>query len=223
MQKRRIIIGDYDTSVYGWTLAPGWVFTPAEQKTRYLDKPLGDGTLDLSTALTDGIPRYNDRELAATLELSEGTRLEREEIIRDMVNRLDGMRLDIRLPDDEHHHVTGRVHVAREYNDLAHAAVTVTAVCDPWKYADEETVVVLDAYDIPQDATLVNAGRRAVVPTITVTGDMVLLQHGTSSLAVGEGVHKWPELMLTPGSHPLRYSSVSQSTVVIAYREAVLE
>lgn len=219
MEKRKIIIGDYNTADDGWTLA-AWQLDPAVQKTKYEQKPLGDGAWDLSTALTDGIPRYNDRELAVTLELSEGTRLEREEIIRRMVNLLDGLRWDIQLPDDDHHHVKGRVHVAREYNDLAHAAVTVTAVCEPWKYANAETVVMLTASESKQTAQLRNAGRRAVVPTLTVEGE-VLLEYGTSSLAVGTGVHMWPTLLLTPGSHAIKYSGLG--TVAIAYREAVLE
>lgn len=219
MEKRKIIIGDYNTADDGWTLA-AWKLDPAVQKTKYEQKPLGDGAWDLSTALTDGIPRYNDRELAVTLELSEGTRLEREEIIRRMVNLLDGLRWVIQLPDDDHHHVTGRVHVAREYNDLAHAAVTVTAICEPWKYANAETVVTLTATTAKQTAKLRNAGRRAVVPTLTVEGE-VLLEYGTSSLAVGTGVHEWPTLLLTPGAHAVKYSGAG--TVAIAYREAVLE
>lgn len=219
MEKRKIIIGDYNTADDGWTLA-AWTLGPAVLKTKYEPKPLGDGSWDLSTALTDGIPRYGDRELAVTLELSEGTRLEREEIIRRMANLLAGLRWDIHLPDDDQHHVTGRVQVVREYNDLAHAAVTVTAVCDPWKYANAETVVTLTATEAKQTATLYNRGKRAIVPTLTVTGE-VLLEYGTSSLAMSTGVYKWPELLLTTGSVGIMYSGAG--TVSIAYREAVLE
>lgn len=219
MEKRKIVIGDYNTAADGWTLA-AWKLDPAVQKTKYEQKPFGDGAWDLSTALTDGIPRYNDRNLTVTLELSEGTRLEREEVIRRMVNLLDGLRWDIHLPDDDLHHVTGRVHVVREYNDLAHAAVTVTAVCEPWKYANAETVVTLAATGTKQIETLYNAGRRAVVPTLEVSGVLVL-EYGTSSLSTNTGVHTWPTLLLTPGAHPIKYSGTG--TVSIKYREAVLE
>ena len=219
MEKRKIIIGDYNTADDGWTLA-AWTLGPAVLKTKFEQKPLGDGSWDLSTALTDGIPRYNDRELAVTLELSEGTRLEREEIIRRMVNLLDGLRWEIRLPDDDQHHVVGRVQVVRGYNDLAHAAVSVTAVCEPWKYADAETVVTLTATSAKQTATLYNRGKRAVVPTLTVTGS-VLLEYGTSSMAMSAGVYKWPNLLLTTGSIGVTYSG--SGTISIAYREAVLE
>lgn len=219
MQKRKILIGDYDTAAFGWTLA-AWKLADPTQKTKYEDKPSGDGSWDLSTALTDGIPRYNDRELTVTLELSEGTRLEREEIIRYMVNLLDGLRWPIYLPDDDLHFITGRVHVAREYNDPAHAAVTVTAICEPWKYANAETVVTLTATSTARSTTLYNSGRRAVVPTLTVTGS-VALGFGASTLSLSAGTYTWPDLLLTTGRHVLTYSG--SGTVVLTYREAVLE
>lgn len=220
MQKRKIIIGDYDTAAHGWTLA-GWQLGKAEQKTNYYEKPSGDGSWDLSTALTDGLMRYRDRELTITLECSEGNRLEREEVIRHMVNNLDGLRLEIRLPDDDFHFVVGRVSVAREYNDMAHAAVTVTALCEPWKYSAAETVVALTATSAKQTAALVNNGRRAVVPTLKVTGGSVLLERGTASISLAAGTYQWPELLLTSGRHSLTYSGAG--SVVITYREAVLE
>ena len=111
MEKRKITFGDYNTAVHGWTLT-GWTLSPAEEKTNFVDKVGGDGSWDLSTALTDGIPRYRDRQLTATFECSEGTRTEREAKIKEMVNRLDGMREDIKLPDDIDHHINGKLHVA---------------------------------------------------------------------------------------------------------------
>lgn len=220
MQKRKILFGTYDTAAHDWTLT-GWKLSAAEQKTNYLEKANGDGSWDLSTALTDGIMKYRDRSLTVSLECSEGTRLEREESIRHMINTLDGMREEIRLPDDDHHHVIGRLHVVREYNDLAHCAVTVTAVCEPWKYANAETVVALTAATAKQSVTLYNRGRRAVVPTLKVEGSSVLLEYGTASLALAAGTYQWPELLLTPGSHKLTVSG--SGSVAITYREAVLE
>lgn len=221
MLKRKIVIGDYDTAANGWTLT-GWELGSAEPKTNYVDRPSGDGSWDLSTALTDGIMRYRDRELTVTLECSEGTRQEREAAIRHMINQLDGLRWQIRLPDDDFHHVVGRVRVIREYNDLAHAAVTVTAVCEPWKYSNTETLVALAATSNKQTVQLINNGRRAVVPTLTVAnGGSVLLEYGTASRALSAGTYQWPELLLTPGSHAVRHSG--SGTVTISYREAVLE
>lgn len=222
MEKRKIIFGEYNTAEAGWTLT-GWTFSAPVHKTLYVEKPAGDGTWDLSTTLTDGIPRYNDRSLKATFECSEGTRKEREEIIRQMVNQLDGLRMEIQLPDDDSHYVVGRISVAREYNDLAHASVTVSAVCEPWKYATDETNITLDLTENKNAVIIYNEGRRAVVPTLTVEGDAssALLEYKASSCAINTGTHQWPLLLLTPGMHSVAYSGTGR--LIIKYREAVLE
>ncbi|MBP3590273.1 MAG: hypothetical protein J6J61_06825 [Muribaculaceae bacterium] len=222
MIKRKITIGTYDTAAHGWTLT-SWSLSEAQQKTNYINIPGGDGTRDASTALTDGIPTYNDRIFTATLECSEGDRLHRESLIREMVNELDGMRWDIELPDDDLHHIEGRVHVARLYNDPAHGSVRVTATCKPWKFNNTDTVATLTASTTAKTAELKNNGRRAVVPTLKVTGTgaNVLLKYGTASMAMGPGTYQWADLLLTPGSHRITYSGTG--TLVVSYREAVLE
>lgn len=222
MEKRRIVFGDYDTAAHGWTLAPGWKLSDPVQKTNFVDRPGGHGSWDLSTALTDGLPRYNDRTLSATFESSEGNRLARKAIIDHMVNALDGLTFDILLPDDPLRYIVGRVSVAEDYNDPAHAAVTVTATCEPWKYNRYTTDVTLLAASEAQQAQLVNSGRLEVVPVLTVTGDgaNVLLEYGGDSIALSAGTYQWPELLLTPGSHVVTYSGAG--VLLISYREAVL-
>lgn len=222
MEKRKIVFGTYDSAAKGWTLT-GWKLSDAVQKTHFIDKPGGDGSWNFSTILTQGIPRYSNRQLAAFFECSEGDRLSREALIREMVNTLDGMEVDIYLPDDPYHHARGLLHVAREYNDPAHARVSVTATCEPWKHANEETVRTLTAKTTEQKAILINNGRRAVVPVLQVSGSgaSVTLKYGQASLALSEGTHKWPDLLLTPGGHELAYSG--SGSLVVTYREAVLE
>jgi hypothetical protein len=119
--------------------------------------------------------------------------------------------------------MAGRLHVARDYNDPAHAAVTVTATCDPWKYSNTETSIALVATTTKQTATLINNGRRAVIPVLTVEGNgaSVVLEYGPASKTLAAGVYKWPDLLLTPGGHKLTYSGSGK--VIISYREAVLE
>lgn len=222
MTKRAIVFGGYNTAANGWTLT-GWQLSPAEQKTNFIEKLGGDGSWDLSTVLSDGLPRYRDRILTVTLEHSGGDRLSREAVIRNMVNQLDGMRENIELPDDPYRYITGRIHVAREYNTPAHAAVTVTAICNPWKYSTAETVVTLTAATAEKTDKLVNNGRLAVVPTVTVTGTgaSIRLVYGNVSRALSAGTYQPPDLLLMPGANTLTYSGTGAAK--ITYREAVLE
>ena len=219
MNKRALTLGTYDTALTGWTLAGLELSSPAFQ-TNLVQIPGRDGPLDLSAALTGGAPRYNSRTLKAILENSDGTREEREHRIRDMIAKLDGFRTQIWLPDDPEHYLEGRVHVVREYNDLAHCAVTVSATCDPWLYNNQETVRALTATTQAQKAIFVNTGRRTVVPVVEVAGSSVHLAYGEDNWTLSPGKYMLPGLSLHPGEQELTYSG--NGTATFTYREAVL-
>ena len=222
MKKRALILGTYNTALYDWTLA-ALELTDPEYQANFQEVVGRDGPLDFSTVLTDGEPRYGSRTLNATLELSAGTRMERQACISDMVNSLDGWRLEILHPDYPDHYLSGRVKVKVLYNDNAHAAVTVTATCDPWLYSRTERAYTLTAAAEAQTLALSNKGRRVAVPQVVVTGAAdasVLIESGTISLAMGPGTYKLPDLLLPPGNTIISYSG--SGTAKISYREAVL-
>ena len=224
MAKRKIIIGTYDTAVEGlWTLT-AWTFSKAEANEEYAQVPGHSGPLDLSTVLTDGEPYYGSRELEATFESSEGDRLEREERINQMINKLDGWRFNIILPDDSLHYITGRVRVEKLYNTPVQASVRVSATCDPWRYNNAETVVGVTAASTEKTVNLINNGRLSVVPTIKVTGSSVTLKFTTTGETrtwnLGAGEYILADIYLKTGSAPLQYSG--SGTMTLTYREAVL-
>lgn len=220
---RKIIFGTYDTAATGRLTLTGYKLSPAEYQSNIVEVPGSNaGGLDLSTALTDGEPRYKSRILTATFETSEGTRAERVALLQTMVNWLDGWVAEIQLPDYPGRYIRGRVHVAEEYNDLAHAAVTVTATCEPWLYAMSETVLRFTAAEAAQTIALDNPGRLTVVPLITITGDgaSVLLVHGANSWALGPGVYQLPDIILRQGVSTCTISG--SGSIEFKYREAVL-
>ena len=222
MEERKLILGTYDTARDGlWTLT-GLVLTDPDPQEIYLEVKGRDGLLDLSTATTDGEPRYGNRTLTATLECSEGTREERQARISLMVNWLDGWRLDVVHPDHPTRYLTGRVKVREEYNDLAHAAVTVTVNCDPWLYSRIEKAYNLTAAATAQTVALVNDGRRSIVPQIVVTGDApsITLEYGGIVQSLGAGTYRPADLLLKSGTTIVKYSGTG--TARITYREAVL-
>ena len=222
MEKRRIIFGDYDTARDGlWTLC-SWTLSVPEFQSNLVTVPGRHGPLDLSTALTNGEPCYESRTLTARLESSEGNRLARADRIHEMVNHLDGRRMDIILPDDPTRYITGRVQVRPEYNDMVHAAVVVTAECDPWRYNKIKTRRMLHATETEQLVALSNTGRRVLIPDITVTGEgaRVQLTVGSYTWELEEGGYYLPELELRHGNTALQYSG--SGVVEISYREAVL-
>lgn len=221
--KRKMVFGDYDTDADGqWTLCE-WTFTEPETQTNFVEVPgRAAGPIDMSTALTGGDPRYGSRELEARFECSEGTRLERNEIISDMVNRLHGQRVNIELPDDPMRYVTGRLAVQKEYSDMAHASVLVTGVCDPWRYSKQYAQTDVLAVEAVREIVLCNSGRRIVAPEVTVTGvsAMIYLTLDSGLLELTEGTYHIPGFTLKPGNNYVKVNG--KGTVTFKYREAIL-
>lgn len=216
--KRKIIFDNYDTAVDGlWTLA-ACVLSDAEPVTNFIDVPGRlDGPLDASTALTGDV-LYKPRVLEVTLESSEGTRLEREARINQMVDTLHGRRAQIWLPDDDAHYLAGRLRVQKNYNDLAHAAVTVTATCEPWRYENDETVYEVTVAGDTTTVVLENA-RRPVCPMLAVQGE-VQLEYDGSSYALSEGTYQLPSLYITQAGQIVNIAG--NGSVTFTYRKAVL-
>lgn len=219
---RKMVFGTYDTDVNGlWTLAE-WALTDAQYQGEFIEVPGRDGSLDVSALLTDGEPRFGSRTLTATFESSEGSRLERKERMDTMVNWLTGWRMEITLPDDDMHYIIGRVQVDRLYNDMAHCAVQVTAICDPWRYSRVETVVRLTAEAKAKTALLSNDGRLTVLPMLEVSGAdaSVSLQYGAYSWVLSAGIYQLPDMQLPQGGAELVYSGTGD--IKLTYRKAVL-
>lgn len=221
--KRRMIFGDYDTAVDGqWTLCE-WSLSEPEAQTNFVEVPgRAAGPIDMSAALTGGDPRYGSRELEARFECSEGDRLERNEIISEMVNRLHGQRVNIELPDDPAHYITGRLAVRKEYSDPAHAAVIVTGVCDPWRYSKQHAQTDVLAVEAAREIVLCNAGRRIVAPEVVVTGvsARIYLTLDTGLIELTEGTYHIPGFTLKPGNNYVRVNG--KGTITFTYQEAIL-
>lgn len=221
MEKRKLLLNEYNTATDGlWTLS-ACVITKGEQVQTFLDVPGRYAPLDLSGYLTDGEPYYGSARLDATLESSEGDRAARQTKIDELVNSFDGKNITIIHPDHPNHYLVGRVQIYPQYNDLAHAAVLIGAVCEPWLYKSSETTHTLTASGTNKTASITNNGRLAVVPSVTVTGSGTFtLTYGQHTWNLAAGEHLLPDLYLTPGTHTVTYKG--SGTMKITYREAVL-
>lgn len=221
MEKRKLLLNEYDTAADGlWTLA-ACVITKGEQVQTFLDVPGRYAPLDVSDYLTDGQPYYGSARLDATLESSEGDRAARQTRIDAMVNNLDGKSVTIVHPDHPNHYLVGRIQIYPQYNNWAHASVLIGAVCEPWLYSSKETTHTLTASSTNKTASITNNGRLAVVPSVTVSGSGTFtLTYGQKTWNLSAGDHILPDLYITPGAHTVTYKG--SGTMKITYREAVL-
>jgi phage-related protein len=221
MEKRKLLLNDYNTATDGlWTLS-SCRLTKGEQVQAFLVVPGRYTPLDLTDYTTEGQPYYGNASLEVVLESSEGDRAARQNRVDELVDTFDGKSITIVHPDHPNHYLIGRVQIRPQYNDMAHAAVQLSAVCEPWLYKTNETTQTLTASSTEKNATLTNSGRLAVVPNVTVTGSGTFtLTYGQHTWNLTAGEHILPDLYLTPGTHRVTYKG--SGTMKITYREAVL-
>lgn len=177
------------------------------------------GTLDLSEALT-GEVTYRDRTITATFWSAEGSRKERERVLRDIAVALHGRKVKIIEPDDPDHYLLGRVKIKSRTNITPYAEFTIEAVCEPWRYALYESERKIDVNSQTAiDVVITNNGIKTLCPTISVDGSVNIIINGvTTSLATGS--YKIAELKLRHGANVVGVSGAGR--VVFTYREGDL-
>lgn len=226
MAKRQLILNGYKTAESGlWTLASCKI-TKASQVQTFVDVPGRYAPLDFSTVLTDGEPYYGSAGLEAVLESSEGNREERQTRIDNLVNLLDGYQAKIIHPDHPEQYMMGRVQVVPEYNDLAHCAVRVTAVCEPWFYNLTETQTQVELTTAVQTILLLNSGRLGVTPQVDVAAEATIV-YGENTVTLATGTYTLPWLHIAPAGGPSSPNAIAidvsgSGSLVFTRREAVL-
>lgn len=217
--ERFFVLDKYNTW-YDWRLVlTAKDVTPPEPKTMYVDIEGMNGTLDLSESLTGGTV-YNDRTVTAEFWTCEGSRKDRSALLKDIVTALHGKKIRIVEPDDPDHFFLGRVRITGVRNIVPYAEFTLQAVCEPWRYAindTERTVVVDGSSDIK--AVIRNNGVKTVVPTITVKGEVAITYGGIKTELIA-GSYKMPSLKLYHGVNVVTVSG--EGSVTFVYKEADL-
>ena len=219
MDKRHVIFGTYDTADY-WTLT-GCTLDAPELRTNYVEVPGRNGSLDLSTANTNGEPVYSDRTLTVTLECSEGTKVERDAEITKLYTILDGYRVNIVLPDESDYYRTGRCTISVDYSNHAHAALTITATVTPMRTKTVATTIYRTLSTSQVSVTLTNNGR-PVVPTITVESSTTLI-FGSYTTTLSAGAWTVPSIRLANGENTIKAKATDGSgKVTFTWNEVTL-
>lgn len=177
-----------------------------------------DGDINLSRALT-GEMRYSNREASFTFLLTDGSYEEREELIDEIINSIDGYELQIIDPDKPDYYLVGECGVSDVVNNKAYGSFKITADCEPYYYAKNETRRVIELSTTEIDINLTNSGRKTLSPTVIVEGE-ARVGYGATSTALSTGSYKLTSLYLRKGVTTVTLSGSGSITFV--YREAVL-
>ena len=191
---------------------------PPEVKANYINLDGRHGSLDLSEALTGEVV-YGDRTVEATFWTSEGTDTSRVQLIREIIAALHGKKVRIVEPDDPDHYFLGRVSIKPVAHDLVHDEFDMAAICEPWRYACEETVRWIELTDSPADVVIRNHGVKTLCPDIEVDGS-VLLTYDGGTVELTTGSHKVTGFKLRQGCSIVSVSG--SGSVTFVYREATL-
>lgn len=215
---RRFFILDKFNTWYDWRLTlTAKDTTDPEPKTNYVELDGMSGTLDLSEALTGEVV-YSDRTVTASFWTSEGTREDRDAMLRTVTAALHGKKVRIVEPDDHDHFFVGRVKIKNVQRSLVHVAFDIEAVCDPWRYAAHETERQVAVNGLAS-VVINNNGVKSLTPTLTVTGSVAVTCNGvTSELTAGS--YKITDLRLRQGVNVVDMDG--SGSVTFTYREACL-
>lgn len=119
-----------------WHLVPSSRPTPSipEPRTNFVTIPGRNGSLDLSEALTGGMI-YEDRELDMEfIVLDQG--MYWMDVYQDVVSKIHGKRMKIRLVDDPEYYYMGRVTVGEFTSNSDYSSISITCQLEPFKYGD---------------------------------------------------------------------------------------
>lgn len=144
-------------------------------KTYIVEIPGADGSLDLSTALTDGDVKYENRPITMMFKvLMPWAQLEQHK--STLAKHLHGKIVKVIFDTDDGYYYSGRCQVTDFNTDQMPADIKISLDADPYKYEINETVItetVTDSKTITVPEQLMK-----VVPVINVTADMQLTHLG---------------------------------------------
>lgn len=209
------INGNHSLTDFGLYLQPKSIPVPSP-KTNTVSIKGADGEIDLSTALTDGNIRYENRVFDLQfVAIGYGETLDAK--IERFMNNVHGKIVRLIFDDDLNHYYNGRCDVTdREYRN-GYVVLTCEINAEPFRYDNDVTVIsksITDAATI----TISNA-RQWVTPTITASAEMVLQYQGIM-YQIKEGKHIYENIIFRDGKNILAFQGTG--TILIEYRQGVL-
>ena len=186
---------------------------PATVKTKFVDIPGGDGSVDLTEAL--GEVKYKDRACKFTFTVFPFDDFETKK--REVSNLLSGKRYKITVDKDPEYYWLGRCSVDEYASDKNLHQIVVGATVAPYKLRQTVTSV-----NVPPGTNVTRTlqnGRKTVIPTITCTAKTTVIFNG-NTFTFNAGTHKHLDIALVEGANGVTVTSTG--TVTFNYQEGDL-
>lgn len=204
---------------YGLWLAPSPEIGEAEPKTNYIDIPYGNGSIDLTEALT-GEVSYGDRKLNFSL-VFPANKAQWNAIHKQLIADVHGRRLSVVMPQYPDYVFNGRVAVGKldEDNSIATVAIAVTA--DPYMLKNQVTNFNGTIPEAGNLAIKLSNDRMATLPEFTTSAEVKIDFNG-GSYTHSAGTFTLANIMLAQGENALTVTGAAGTTVKIEYQEGTL-
>ena len=196
---------------WGLSLRRCTITTP-RRKQSLVDILCTSGSTDLLRGLCE--PVYESRTVTAEFDPVGDVRA----CVDRLLQELEGQHVPIVLPNDYYHYMIGDVHI-NSAGAFRGDPITITAVCYPWRFLHQQTVINLPASTSATACELRNSGTRAAVPEVVISSDATITCNGTSKTYVA-GTYLLPDLQI-PGKSSI-VIAITGGPVTIQYQEAML-
>lgn len=186
---------------------------PASPKTNYIEIPCADGSIDLSEA--NGEIKYNNRNVKFTFSVINENFEEKK---MEICNLLNGVKCKITLDKDADFYFLGRCTVGEHKKEKKVGNITISAVCNPYKYRQNETIRTYNLDGEEKTITIEN-GRKSVVPVIENEQNLqITFENKIINLKAGKNMS--PNLILKFGMNTIKL--LGNGEVKLTYQEGEL-
>ncbi len=201
-------------------LAP-FVLPPAKPKSKYIDVPGGDGSIDATEATSE--VKYNDREFSFTFTVFPKDTLTFEERQTVVSNALNGKRCKITIEKDPDYYLIGRCTVNEHLADKRLRQIVVSVRVAPYKLKQQKTVLSFDFLDFEEKTIILPNSKKRVVPSISTNGSAYIYFEGKSIPVSSSEPTKYMDIQLKEGENILTLKPYSSPlTVEFSYQEGDL-
>lgn len=203
----RTIIVDGEDSYDNWgLLLTEMELKPPEARLQLIDVPGGNGSIDLTDALTGDVT-FGDREQSFSFEAIMPDDF--EAIKTRLSNKLHGRRLKYRLSWDRGYEYEGRFEIDEYPQPVSIGIIRVKVTADPYKTRGPM------AYQLNADGGRLyrfEAGRKPVQPVIECSAP-TRVYHGGRELLLGAGTYRLNDVVFRQGWNEMYLNSREVKTV----------
>lgn len=210
---------------FGMILSSKEISPPQVQKNE-LKIPVRDGSIDLTTAITDAV-KYNDRKITLNFTVIES---KWESTISQVQEYLHGQRMQIILDDDSSFYYVGRVEVNKWTSKKKIGTIVIECTVEPFKYDILSSAVdwEWDIFDFEEGIINETGGliingtttitlicrKKRMFPTFTTSANMTVTFEG-ETFNLTKGTQKVYDIFLVEGNNELTFKG--NGTVTIDY------